>query len=522
MSKNHDDVIVRGVCIADGSGGPLIRGDVSWKDGRITAAGDSSGREAKLVIDAEPGWVLAPGFIDTHTHNDQLVYLDHTQWPQLLQGITTEITGSCGVSPFPHTDRFLPFLKAYCHQLSMDVPDDQWARWRTYKDYREDVLKHEPLINDLNLVGHGALRIAAMGMENRPPLAEEMECMKDLLREAMENGAIGISTGLIYPPGTYADREELTELCRIVAEYDGVYSTHMRNEGAAILDAIGEAIDIGMSAGCKVLISHHKLMVPDPDLQQAAYDLMDDARRRGLRLINDQYMYNSGSTTMTALLPPYTLQNGIGQCIENLRDPDYQAKVRDSIENDTSWQNFLLEVDRETIIIIRADNTPQYQGLSIAEAARREGIDVIEMLFRIMIANEGTATMVLQFSDMEMVERIFRSPYTAIGSDGIGAGNGHPAHPRAYDNQVRVFSEMVRKRHAVTLEEAIRKCTSLPADFLGINKGHIAEGYDADIVIFDPETIGSQASFSDPICEPEGIEYVFVNGTLRVKGGKIQ
>ena len=331
-----------------------------------------------------------------------------------------------------------------------------------------------------------------------------------------------MSTGLIYPPGTYADKEELTELCKVVAEYNGVYSTHMRNEGAAILDAIQEAIDIGINSGCKVLISHHKLMVPDPKLQQAAYDLMQAARESGLCLINDQYMYNTGSTTMTALLPPYALQDGIPELVRNLKNAEYQKQIRKSIEEDLSWQNFLMEVDRNTIIIIRADKTPEYQGMSIAEAAKRDGVDEIEMLIKIMIANEGNATMVLQFSDMEMVERIFKSPYTAIGSDGIGAGNGHPAHPRAYDNQVRVFSEFVRKRKAVTLEEAVRKCTSLPADFLGINKGRIAEGRDADIVIFDPEVIGSKASMADPVCRPEGIEYVFVNGTMRVKRGKIQ
>lgn len=520
--REMEDVIIRNITIADGTGSPLYRGDVAWKNGVITAAGDASMLEGQTVIDAEPGWVLAPGFIDTHTHNDQLVFIDHTQWPQLLQGITTEITGSCGISPFPHTEEHLDELKKYCAQLSMETDDEQWHKWATYKGYREDALAHDPLINDLHLVGHGSLRIAAMGMDNRAPSEEEMECMKTLLRGAMEGGAIGLSTGLIYPPGTYADKDELIELCKVIAEYNGVYSTHMRNEGAGILGAIQEAIDIGMSTGCKVLISHHKLMVPDPGLQQAAYDLMQNARESGLRLINDQYMYNTGSTTMTALLPPFALQNGIPELVKNLKDTEYQKQIRKVIEEDSSWQNFLMEVDRDTIIIIRADKTPEYQGLSIAEAARRCGVDEIEMLIRIMVENEGNATMVLQFSDMEMVERIFKSPYTAIGSDGIGAGNGHPAHPRAYDNQVRVFSEFVRKRGAVSLEEAVRKCTSLPADFLGINKGQIAEGKDADIVIFDPEVIGSKASMAEPICRPDGIEYVFINGTMRVKKGEIQ
>lgn len=516
-----NDVLIRGVDIADGSGRPVKHGDVAWKDGIITHADGTCTEDAVTVIDAQPGWVLSPGFIDTHTHNDLLAFIDHTQWPQLLQGITTEITGSCGISPFPHTPEHYHELREYCRQIAIEADEDHWQKWSSYKGYRNDAAQQHPMVNDLHLVGHGTLRIAAMGMENRKPTPDEMECMKELLREAMAGGAIGMSSGLIYPPGVYADREELAELCKVVAEYDGVYSTHMRNEGAYILEALEEAIYEGLSSGCKVLISHHKLMVDDPALQQAAYDLMEDARSRGLRIINDQYMYNTGSTTMAALLPPYVLAGGLAGVADKLRDPEYAARVRDSIQNDSGWQNFLMEVDHDTIIIIRADKTPEYHGKSLAQAAREEGLDDIEMMLRIMIANDCNVTMVLQFSDMEMVERIFRSPYTAIGSDGIGAGNGHPAHPRAYDNQVRMFSEFVRNRKAVTLEEAVRKCTSLPADFLGISKGRIRKSYDADIVIFDPETIGSPASFADPIQRPVGIEYVFVNGIMRVKGGKI-
>ena len=246
--------------------------------------------------------------------------------------------------------------------------------------------------------------------------------------------------------------------------------------------------------------------------------MMEAARQNGLRIINDQYMYNTGSTALGALLPPYVLSEKVKFFVS----PRYRAKVRKSIETETSWMNMMMLLDHETIIIIRADKTPQYQGMSLAEAARSAGVDDIEILFRILLKNVGNATMVMQFSDMEMVDRILRSPYTCIGSDGLGAGNGYPAHPRAYANQVKLFSEFVRERHVLSLEEAVRKCTSLPADFLGINKGHIKEGYDADIVIFDPETIGSDATILDPIREPKGIEYVFVNGAMRLKHGEIQ
>lgn len=513
-----DDFIIRNIDIADGSGKDVFKGDVAWKDGILTAVGDASGRDAKTVIDAEPGWVLSPGFIDTHTHNDDLVFVDHTQWPQLKQGITTEITGSCGVSTFPHSKKYLKALKRYCKYQDIVLPHKQWLRWKTYESYRRDADSHDPLINDLNLVGHGTLRIAVMGMQNRAPSPEEMESMKELLREAMDHGAIGMSSGLVYAPGAYADKAELTELCKIVAEYDGVYSTHVRSEGDALLEALQEAIDIGMESGCKVLISHHKVTVNDYDMQQKAYEMMEAARQNGLRIINDQYMYNTGSTALGALLPPYVLSEKVKFFVS----PFYRAKVRKSIETETSWMNMMMLLDHETIIIIRADKTPQYQGMSLAEAARSAGVDDIAILFRILLKNIGKATMVMQFSDMEMVDRILRSPYTAIGSDGLGAGNGHPAHPRAYANQVKLFSEFVRERHVLSLEEAVRRCTSLPADFLGINKGHIKEGYDADIVIFDPETIGSDATILDPIREPKGIEYVFVNGKMRLKHGVIQ
>ena len=513
-----DDYIVRNIDIADGSGKEIFKGDIAWKDGIITAVGDVTGHDAKNVIEAEPGWVLSPGFIDTHTHNDDLVFVDHTQWPQLKQGITTEITGSCGVSTFPYSKKYLNALKKYCKYQDIILPHKQWLKWDTYENYRKDADEHHPLINDLNLVGHGTLRIAVMGMQNRKPSAEEMAKMKELLREAMDHGAIGMSSGLIYAPGAYADKDELAELCKIVAEYDGIYSTHIRNEGAKIIEALQEAIDIGMESGCKVLISHHKVMVNDYDLQQKAAEMMESARQKGLRIINDQYVYNTGSTALGAMLPPYVLS----EKVRFFLSPSYRAQVKKSIETETSWQNFMKMLDHDTIIIIRSDKTPQYQGMSLAKAAAAEGIDDIDMLFKILLKNLGSSTMVMQFSDMEMVDRIFRSPYTCIGSDGLGAGNGHPAHPRAYANQVKVFSEFVRERHVVSLEEAVRKCTSLPADFLGINKGHIKEGYDADIVIFDPETIGSDASITDPIRDPKGIEYVFVNGSLRLKDGVIQ
>jgi len=267
--------------------------------------------------------------------------------------------GSCGVSPFPFTEKHNDELKAYCAQISVDAPEDHWKKWSSYKGYRQDAAAQDPLINDLHLVGHGSLRIAVMGMENRPPTDEEMRQMKDLLREAMENGATGMSSGLIYPPGVYSGSEEITELCRVLAEYDGVYSTHMRNEGAHILEALAEAINAGLESGCKVLISHHKITGGDPELQKAAFDMMEEARSAGLRIINDQYMYNTGSTTMAALLPPYVLEDGIAAANEKLADPAYRERVRESILKDTDWQNFLHETDHDTIIVIRADSTPQ-------------------------------------------------------------------------------------------------------------------------------------------------------------------
>ena len=266
-----DDFLIRNVRIADGSGKDIYVGDVAWKDGIITAAGDAEGRDAKVIIDAEPEWVLCPGFIDTHTHNDDLVFIDHTQWPQLNQGISTEITGSWGVSTFPHSRKYLRALKKYCKYQDIVLPQKRWARWKTYEGYRKDADAHYPYINDLNLVGHGTLRIAVMGMENREPEHEEIERMKELLREAMDHGAIGMSSGLFYAPGAYADKAELIELCKVVAEYDGIYSTHLRSESAQLLEALQEAIDIGMESGCKVLISHHKVMTNDYDMQQKAY-----------------------------------------------------------------------------------------------------------------------------------------------------------------------------------------------------------------------------------------------------------
>lgn len=245
--------------------------------------------------------------------------------------------------------------------------------------------------------------------------------------------------------------------------------------------------------------------------------MMEAARQKGRRIINDMYVYNTGCTAFGAMIPPYVLS----EMPRFFLSPSFRKRVRKSIETEDSWDNDMKQLDHDDIIIIRSDKMPQYQGMSLAKAAASEGVDDITMMFRILLRNLGNTTVAMKISDMEMVEKLFLSPYTCIGSDGLGASSGYPAHPRAYANQVKVFSDFVREKHLVSLEEAVRKSTSLPADFLGINKGHIKEGYDADIVIFDPETIGSEATLADSIKEPTGIEYVFVGGVMRLKKGKI-
>ena len=530
------DILIKNIDIADGTGAPLFKGSVGVRDGRIKdvfrspdedslcTAAESDG--TKRVIEGKPGWILCPGFFDTHNHNDLYPFVDRFETATLLQGVTTQIVGNCGQSPAPVSadpERFQMLLDYIQPIVPYRIDNELWRSWITTEKYLNDIKALSPVIHREQLAGHGTIRLAVMKMENRKPTSGEAEQMKNLLREAMEAGAIGLSSGLIYPPGVYSDREELIDLCKVLTEYDGVYTTHMRNESDLVIGAVKEAIDIGRQSGCKVLISHLKSIGPKGrENAEEILRLIETAQDEGIRVINDQYQSNLSSTGLAVLFPPFSLKDGIAECVHRLSEPDFRALVRKSIETDLSWENYYRKIGPEKLTVIYAEETNEYAGLSIADIAVRRDMNEVETIMDLLVQNHGNALLTLEFCGEELVERIFASPFTAIGCDGIGTGSGLPAHPRGYSNHVYMLGEYVRNRQLVSWEEAIRKCTSLPADFLGLkDRGHIRADSRADLVIFDRETVGSKASFKDPFRKPEGICHVIIDGIERVNVGEV-
>ena len=518
------DVLIRNIDIADGSGNPIYRGSVAVKDGKIVKIASAVAEEAKTVIEGKDGWVLSPGFIDTHTHSDLLRLVDPTLNPQIVQGVTYDICGNCGISAAPIRPKTFDLLKKYVEPvLPIKGVDEEWSQMTTFSGYFESLKKRNPSIGMGALVGHGTLRIAVMGMDNREPTKEELEEMKAILREAMESGALGLSSGLIYIPGVYSKTEELVELCKVVAEYHGIYATHMRNEGAYVVESVKESIDIARKAGVRLIISHHKISgFENHDLYKETLGLIQKAREEGMNIICDQYLYNYGSTGMSALLPPACQSEGTDGMLKKLKNPAERAEIIQTMKTDLTYENFLKYLGADAVLVVSASETKEYNGKFMDEVARLMGKEPEDAVCELLVQNSGSVLMAVRMCEEDVVEEIFKFPYTCVGSDGIGAGTGQLTHPRAYGNFVRVFETYVRERHIVSLEEAVRKCTSLPADFIGLStKGHIKEGYDADIVIFDRDKIGTDATFSNPITPPKGIAYVFVGGKLVVKDCKV-
>lgn len=484
------DLVITGGTVVDGTGSPGRRADVAIKDGRIVSIGRfdrSSGRDA---IDAT-GLIVAPGFIDVHTHADEI-------WERPLaenfirMGVTSIVAGNCGGS-------------------SADIAAAL-----------QRVTESPASVNFATLIGHNTVRRAVMGTENRDPTVAELNRMKALVWKAMADGAVGFSTGLQYVPGTYAKTPEIIELARVAANAGGVYATHMRNEGTQLEESITEAIRIGTSSGARVQISHLKVDSPNRwGASERALALIDAARARGLDIEADQYAYTAASSTLGIRFPSWVLEGGQRKIEERLKDPGTWARIKTEMKGLLAERG-LEDLSFARIASYRAD--PSLNGLSIKQAAERlEGsgsLDAqLETARRMMIA--GGASMVYHFMSDADVERIMKHPVVGFASDSsaLVPGAGVP-HPRGYGNNARVLGEYVRKRKVIPLEEAIRKMTSLPAEhFRFADRGALKPGYAADLVLFDAATVGDAATFEKPHAYATGIPYVIVNGVVVVKDG---
>lgn len=478
------DLLITNARIVDGSGNPWFRADVAIKDGRIARIGRLGPDTANRTVDAR-GQILAPGFIDVHTHVES-VYNSPAAENFVRMGVTTLVTGNCGGS----TTEVAEFLGR---------------------------INKEPLaINLATLIGHGSVRRKAMGLDDRAPTPEELKQMESIVEQAMKDGAVGLSTGLIYVPGTYAKTDEVVALARVAAKYQGLYATHMRNEGDKVADAIRESIQIGEQAGLPVDISHFKISNKKLWGQSPmTLGLVREARARGLSVTVDQYAYTASSTSLDSRLPAWLRAGGLDESKKRLADQATRDRVFKEMK-DTLKKSGFKDYSYAVVASYRPDKS--FNGKSIAEITKqvKNKSDVTSQIEQILEMFEaGGASMVYHSMGEDDVKRIMQEPFTMIASDaGVRQLDDSVPHPRGYGNNARVLGRYVRELKLISLEDAIRKMTSLPAQTFGFrDRGLIREGLAADLVIFDENTIIDQATFDKPHQFPLGIGYVIVNGT---------
>jgi N-acyl-D-amino-acid deacylase len=485
------DILIRNGRVIDGSGNAWYRADVAVKDGRIAVVGRIANANAARTIDARER-IVAPGFIDVHTHVEGGVERNPRGDNFLLDGVTTVITGNCGSSELNLTAWFDKLTK-----LGLGL-------------------------NVASLVGHNSVRREVMGAANRQATPEEIKKMQSLVDRAMRDGAVGFSTGLEYVPGVYSNTAEVVALAKAAAAHDGVYTSHMRDEGTHEIEAITEAVNVGKEAGMPVEISHLKI---DRRRMWGASDksleLIEKFRREGVDVVADQYPYDRASTNLGIRLPAWALADG--KVKERLADPATRQKIADEMKKDLVVMG---EPDYAFATVARFASNTAYEGTTIPEIAalkaKPAGVDgQIETIFDLM--NAGGAGMIYKLMGDVDIDRIMRWPFTAIASDGgvTQLGVGSP-HPRSYGTNARVLAEYVRTRGVLTLEDAIRRMTSLPARTFSLHqRGLVREGMAADLVVFDPARVADKATFAKPHQYSQGFDFVLVNGKLAVDDGKL-
>ena len=487
------DLIIRGGKVVDGSGNPWYHADIAIKNDRIAEIGQLSNHEAKRVIDAR-GLVVAPGFIDPHTHALRGIFEVPNAESALLQGVTTLTEGNDGSSPYP-----------------ID---------RHYADI--DNLRISP--NWAVFVGQGTIRQRVIGFGLRKATPDEMERMKQMVRDAMEQGALGISTGLFYVPGSFTSTEEVIELSKVAAEYNGIYISHIREEAAQLIDSVQETIRIGEEADIPVQITHHKVIgVENWGASIESLRLVDEARERGVDVTIDQYPYTASQTSINALIPQWAQAGGREEMLSRINSAETYSTIKNEVVAKILYDRG--GGDPRNVFISRNSWDPDMAGKNLAELAIDAGLEptpenAADVVFDII--RGGGATAVYHAIGPEDVDRIMQHPATAIGSDGpVGVfGEGAP-HPRQYGTFARVLGLYVRERKILSLEEAIRKMSSQSARRLGIHdRGLITKGYFADIAIFDPDEIIDKATFENPHQYAIGTKFVLVNGVVVVENGQ--
>jgi len=515
------EVLIKGSRVVDGTGKSAFEADVGIAEGRIAVVGKDVEQEAACVIDAR-GLYLSPGFIDPHTHSDLTLIVDPRAESKIRQGVTTEVIGNCGFSPAPLVGAAVEEVGAEAALLGIDVT------WRTMGEYLERLRNPGTALNVVALAGHNTVRGSVLGYDDVQPSPAQQAEMEKLTAEAIEQGARGLSTGLFYPPGFYAQTEEVIGLARVVAHHGGTYATHIRSESDLLLESVAEAIEIGEKAKVKVEVSHLKLAgYRNWEGVDRLMSILENAQARGIRLGCDQYPYNASSSWLACMLPYWAQAGGSKAVAERLRDPKVRLQLlKDWEENRVEWENRGQHRDWTDIVVSNCEVCPEVLGKNIAEIAKAEGKDPLEAAFDLIIVNEGQVGCVWFDQSEDNVQTLMRHPLVVVGSDGSSLspegilGQNRP-HPRSYGSFPRVLGRYVREENVLLLEEAVKKMTSVTAARFGlVDRGIVREGAWADLVLFDAQTVGDRATFTQPHQYPVGIPYVIVNGQIVIDGSE--
>ncbi len=506
------DLIIENARIYDGSGKPSFYGSVAVLDGKIAAVSTDDLGTAEKVVDAG-GLSLAPGFIDVHSHADYAFADDPHRLHVLQMGVTTEIAGNCGKTLSPA----LPDMDAAVQEFMN--PDAQ-----LYPSLKDELAVYETWEigpNQRYFAGHGPLRASVMGLRSDRATDEEIRKMQDILMGEMRAGAAGYSTGLSYVPGIYSNTHELTELAKAIAPYGGIYTTHSRSESAGLFDSVAECIHIAREAKVPVNISHFKCVgKPFWAHCEQALQMIDDALTEGLDISLDAYPYTAASTTTLTAIPPKYLDKGAVAFAKSLEDPKIVEAIRREIYeiNDPSWDNSMYYVGLENFLIVRADETPWAIGMTYAQAAQKLGMEPFYGCMELLRRNRGTVRECRFSMCEENVERILKHPRCMVGSDGTIRKFDKINHPRGIGTFPRYLGRYIRQRQILSREEGIRRITALPAQRYRLHgKGEIKVGYDADLVLFDYDTIIDHADYVNPFQLNAGIHQVYVGGKLNVQ-----
>ena len=504
----HLDSLIKGGAIIDGLGTPQYSTNLGIEGDTIAYVGKEE-PGASEVIDAR-NLVVSPGFIDIHTHVDTWLLRDPAQEERLSQGVTAVVVGNCGFSAAP----ILPGRESFVRDAIPIFVEVAW-NWRSVDEYLKRLSERELAINGGMLVGHSTVRLNVMGVEKREPTKKELDQIKGLVEKAMTDGAFGLSSGLIYVPGIYSKTNELIELCKVVAKNGGIYTSHIRGEAGTLMRAVQEAMQIGRVAKVPVEVSHHKAVGRDNwGRVKDTLRMIDEAKEAGVEVNCDVYPYAAGNTGLGTLIPTWVFTDGPLKAKERITGPLRSQIIREMLTKATDEERPLVETGAENIVISYCKESPSLEGKTLTEIAKMHNSTPAETVLDLVLEHgcvmHSVLIILFEMSEDD-VRTVIRHPLSMIASDSVNP-MGKP-HPRVYGTYTRVLAKYVREEKVLTLEEAVRKMTSMPARKLGLkDRGVINVGNKADLVIFDPDTVRDKATFPDPTQISEGIEYVFVNG----------